>query len=222
MRPRPMPSSAASSSAKPTSSPTTAARACSTTACATRSEATTSSATRRLGIDNAPLGVTPNDAGDADSGANALQNFPFISSVDYGDHTVTVHGILKASPNTTYDLDFYSNEVCTARPRDFLQGWGPLGSLQVTTNGAGRRRVSTCTLDDFHAPNMPPISATATDPDGNTSEFSQNVVYASSPSRGPGRRTRRHSRPAPISPPARPSPSEESPARGKASSTRPR
>ena len=137
----------------------------------------------RLGIDNAPLGVTPNDAGDADSGANALQNFPFISSVDYGDHTVTVHGILKASPNTIYDLDFYSNEVCTARPRDFLQGWGPLGSLQVTTNGAGVASFDV-TLEDSQASNMPPISATATDPDGNTSEFSQKLVHDSSPRAG--------------------------------------
>ena len=140
-------------------------------------------ANTRLGIDNAPIGVTPNDAGDTDSGANALQNFPFISSVDYGNDTVTVHGILKATPNTTYDLDFYGNQVCTPRPRDFLQGWDPLGSLQVTTNGAGSASFDG-TFDDLHAPNMPPISATATDPDGNTSEFSQNVIYASSPRSG--------------------------------------
>ena len=52
----------------------------------------------RLGIDNDPAGVTKNDAGDADTGANQLQNFPFISSVDYGATSLTVHGILKSSP----------------------------------------------------------------------------------------------------------------------------
>src|SRR4029077_17644115 len=42
-----------------------------------------------LGIDNVPLGVTKNDAGDTDTGANQLQNFPFISTVDYGATSVT-------------------------------------------------------------------------------------------------------------------------------------
>ena len=136
-----------------------------------------------LGIDNAPLGVTPNDAGDTDSSANELQNWPFISSVDYGSHTVTVQGTLKAAPNTTYDLDFYSDSVCRPRPRDFLQGASHRASIQVTTDGAGSAGFDV-TFDEPQAPNSPPITATATDPDGNTSEFSQNVVYASSPRAG--------------------------------------
>ncbi len=56
-------------------------------------------------------------------------------------------------------------------------------SLEVTTNGAGVASFDV-TFNDIHAPNLPPISATATDPSGNTSEFSQNVVYASSPRAG--------------------------------------
>jgi len=39
-------------------------------------------------------------------------------------------------------------------------------------------------LNDVNASAMPPISITATDPDGNTSEFSQNVIYGSSPRSG--------------------------------------
>ncbi len=136
-----------------------------------------------LGIDNVPAGVTKNDAGDLDSGANALQNFPFISSVDYVGVQVTVHGILKSSPSTTFDLDFYESPSCTPRPRDLLQSAYYLGSSQVTTDGAGDATFDV-TLNDINASNMPPISVTATDPSGNTSEFSQNVIYASSPRSG--------------------------------------
>ena len=81
-----------------------------------------------LGIDNARLGVTKNDPGDADTGANELQNFPFISSVDYGSDTLTAHGILKSVAGTTFDLDFYESPSCTPRPRDLLQSAYYLGS----------------------------------------------------------------------------------------------
>ena len=136
------------------------------------------------GIDNDGDGVTKNDAGDGDTGPNQLQNFPFISSVDYGATSVTVHGILKSSPNTTFDLDIFESPSCTPRPRDLLQSAYYLGSSQVTTNGAGDAAFD-ITVNDANAPTQPPISLTATDPAGNTSEFSQNVIYASSPRSGP-------------------------------------
>jgi parallel beta-helix repeat protein len=138
----------------------------------------------RLGIDNAPAGVTKNDAGDGDTGANELQNFPLISSVDYATTTLTVHGILMSSPSTTFDLDFYESPSCTPRPRDLLQSAYYLGSTQVTTDGGGNVQFDIL-LNDNDAANQPPISITATDPLGNTSEFSQNVIYASSPRSGP-------------------------------------
>ncbi len=137
-----------------------------------------------IGIDNDPAGVTPNDVLDADSGANMLQNFPFISSVDYGATNLIVHGILKSAPNTTYDLDFYESPSCTPHPRDLLQSAYYIGSTQVTTDGSGDAPFSTL-LSDPNASTAPPISVTATDPSGNTSEFSQNVIYASSPRSGP-------------------------------------
>jgi hypothetical protein len=137
-----------------------------------------------IGIDNDPAGVTPNDAGDGDTGANELQNFPFIASVDYGTTTLTAHGILKSTPNVTFDLDFYESPSCTPHPRDLLQSAYYIGSTQVTTNGAGDAPFDVL-LNDANAASMPPISVTATDPSGNTSEFSQNVIYASSPRSGP-------------------------------------
>ena len=137
-----------------------------------------------IGIDNDPSGVTPNDAGDGDTGANMLQNFPFLSSIDYGTTSLTVHGILKSTPNVTFDLDFYESPSCTPHPRDLLQSAYYIGSTQVTTDGSGDATFDTV-LADANAGSMPPISVTATDPSGNTSEFSQNVIYASSPRSGP-------------------------------------
>jgi parallel beta-helix repeat protein len=139
---------------------------------------------QRLGIDNYPDGVTKNDAGDGDTGANQLQNFPFISSVDYGTTNLTVHGILKSTPNTTFDIDIFESPSCTPRPRDLLQSAYYLGTQQITTDGAGDAPFD-LTVNDANAPTQPPISLTATDPLGNTSEFSQNVIYASSPRSGP-------------------------------------
>ena len=83
-----------------------------------------------IGIDNDPAGVTPNDARDADTGANELQNFPFISSVDYGSTSLTAHGILKSTPNVTFDLDFYESPSCTPHPRDLLQSAYYIGSTR--------------------------------------------------------------------------------------------
>jgi parallel beta-helix repeat protein len=139
---------------------------------------------QRLGIDNGADGVTKNDPLDADNGANLLQNFPVISTVDYGSTDLVVHGILKSAPNTTYDLDFYESPSCTPRPRDLLQSAYFLGTQQVTTDASGDAPFD-IVLTDNNSPSHPPISVTATDPNGNTSEFSQNVIYASTPRSGP-------------------------------------
>ncbi len=65
-----------------------------------------------LGIDLAPGGVTPNDPGDADAGANELQNFPFLNR--FGQLPRTISGTLNSTPNTPFTLQFYSNPVCDA------------------------------------------------------------------------------------------------------------
>jgi len=143
----------------------------------------------RLGIDlraaaDGTGGVTPNDPGDADTGANGLQNFPIITSAvpvlpSSGTHVV---GTLRSTPSTTFDLDFYSNPACLAHPHDFLQGQTYLGSTQVTTDGSG---VSP--IDVTLAPTIQPgerVSATATDPSGNTSEFSQRMPFSITPISG--------------------------------------
>ena len=92
-----------------------------------------------LGIDllTAGLGVTLNDAGDADTGPNNGQNFPVITSVTYGGASTTVAGTLNSTAATSFDLDFYADPVCSRRPQDLPEGKTYLGSVQVTTDGSG-------------------------------------------------------------------------------------
>jgi hypothetical protein len=130
----------------------------------------------KLGIDLNNDGVTPNDLCDPDSGTNNLQNFPVISSVVYGASSTTVTGFLNSTANTTFDLDFYSNPACSNFPREFLQGETYLGSAQVTTDGSCNGPFTVATLPAV--PSGSRISVTATDPSGNTSEFSQRLPFS--------------------------------------------
>ena len=62
----------------------------------------------RLGIDLGNLGVNPNDAGDLDTGANNLQNFPVLTSATGGQ----VVGSLNSTPSSTFRVEFFANTVC--------------------------------------------------------------------------------------------------------------
>jgi hypothetical protein len=138
-----------------------------------------------LAIDNTPTGQNVNDAGDPDTGGNALQNFPVIRSVQLlapGSGT-RIQGTLRSAPSTTYDLDFYEDPGCTNFPREFVEGRTYVGSGQVTTDAAGVGAFDV-TIATSVAPDAR-ISATAIDSEGNTSELSQRIVYSVSPTSGP-------------------------------------
>jgi hypothetical protein len=137
-----------------------------------------------LGIDlytgsNAPK---PNDPGDADGGSNLLQNFPILQSVTNGAST-HILGKLDSTASTTFDLDVYANPACSNFPREFFEGTTYLGSAQVTTDGSGRASIDVTLPVATEAGAR--ISATATDPDGNTSEFSQRIIFSMAPASGP-------------------------------------
>jgi hypothetical protein len=138
-----------------------------------------------LGIDvmpaGSPDGVTPNDPGDADTGGNDMQNFPLFTSVTTGA-TTHVQGVLHSKASTVYDLDFYAN-ACSNFPREFLEGVTWIGTTQVTSDGSGNATFD-ATLPVATAAGTR-ITATATDPLGNTSEFSQGLAFSSSPAAGP-------------------------------------
>jgi hypothetical protein len=120
-----------------------------------------------LGYDEA----TPNDLRDADSGPNDLQNFPVLVSVSGSTDTVTVAGRLVSAPSTTYRVELFSNQVYNRLA--FGPGERFLGALAVTTDATGNADFETTlpvTVPAGHS-----ITATATDPRGNTSEFSMCV-----------------------------------------------
>jgi hypothetical protein len=142
-------------------------------------------ATNGLGIDllsNTGPGVNYNDAGDPDDGPNEFQNYPIIGSVTYGGASTTVTGTLNSTPSKTFDVDFYASSVCSPRPQDLAEGRTYLGSVPVTTNGSGDGTFNA--VLPVVVANGSPITATATDDAGNTSEFSPRFVISLSPVSG--------------------------------------
>ncbi len=141
-----------------------------------------------LGIDlsNGNAGVTPNDPGDGDTGPNGFQNFPILISDGpalAGGSGTHVVGVLNSTASTTFDLDFYSNPACANRPQEFLEGEDYIGSTQVTTDGSGNASFDVTLPATVEVGAR--ITATATDPNGNTSEFSQRLVFSSNIGGGP-------------------------------------
>ncbi|HVO75781.1 MAG TPA: right-handed parallel beta-helix repeat-containing protein [Ignavibacteriaceae bacterium] len=118
-------------------------------------------------------GVTFNDPDDEDTGPNNLQNSPVINSVE--DETGTfINATLNSLPNTTYRIDFYSGT--TGDPSGYGEGQTHIGWTEVTTDAGGVVDFYTSLGLTVPAGNV--ITATATDPDGNTSEFSNWVGSA--------------------------------------------
>ncbi len=130
-----------------------------------------------LGIDLAPLGVTVSDSLDLDTGPNGLVNSPFITRIIVDTNSAgveistTVRGIVDAAPSASYVIEFFENLDCD----ESTYGEGmifqkSLSSVVITdATGFGQFSVtSTEFIYDFDRT----LTATATDGDGNTSEFS--------------------------------------------------
>jgi CSLREA domain-containing protein len=118
-------------------------------------------------------GVSPNDADDTDTGSNGMQNFPMLSSATREGGQLRVVGSLISTGSTTYDIDVYSSD--SLAPAGHGEAWTYLGSFQVTTDDSGVNGSGTVVFDEFVS--EPPtgqdvVTATATGPDGSTSEFS--------------------------------------------------
>lgn len=126
-----------------------------------------------LGIDLGADGVTANDAGDGDTGGNELQNYPSLDAGIVTASEITIGGTINSTPNTTLEIDFYASTV--GDPSGYGEGEFYVGSESVTTDGAGNASFLT-TFTGVTISAGDEISATATDPFGNTSEFSQNVA----------------------------------------------
>ena len=138
----------------------------------------------RLGIDLGrefalSNGVTDNDLGDGDGGANRQQNFPVLVSAVSSGGATTIDGTLNSVPSSQFRIEFFSNT--TLDPSNFGEGENFLGSAIVATdaNGdvafsvtlpvsvaGGQFITSTATL----LPLAPSIVS------GDTSEFSGGVI----------------------------------------------
>ena len=120
-----------------------------------------------LGIDLVPIGPNPNDPGDADTGPNELQNTPVMTAGSTTNGTVKLDGSLSSQANTTYLVEFFANPACDTS--GFGEGEELLADRFVTTDAAGAATV-TFNFGSGHVGDV--ITATATDPAGDTSEFS--------------------------------------------------
>jgi trimeric autotransporter adhesin len=130
-----------------------------------------------LAIDLGQDGVTANDLGDADSGANGLQNFPVLTTASSGGGSTTVSGSLNSAANSTFRIEFFSSPAADATGHG--EGQVYLGFANVTTDGSGNASF-TITLSGVSVTALDAISATATvDLGGNygsTSELALDVT----------------------------------------------
>ena len=79
--------------------------------------------------------MTANDAGDGDTGANGLQNFPVLVSAYRSGTDTKVTGSLDSTAGTSFRIEFYSSP--TGDSNGHGEGAVYLGATTVTTNGSG-------------------------------------------------------------------------------------
>ncbi len=133
-----------------------------------------------IGIDISPVeGPNSNDLLDADTGANGLQNHPELASATTAGAQTLIVGTLSSTPNTDYRVELFEATFCPANGRGHAQHY--LGSVDATTHGGGDASISV---------NIPAlaagryVTATATDPLGNTSEFGPCIEVQGGPRPG--------------------------------------
>ncbi|HOY38104.1 MAG: hypothetical protein KBB11_10835 [Bacteroidales bacterium] len=129
-------------------------------------------------IDLFPAGVATNDAGDSDSGANMQMNYPEITQAAYDpvEGIALIEGTIDNTVNGSAGgiriEVFRSNES-----NPFQHGGADLYLGSGYANASGEWHVWAPNLTDSDK-----ITATATDTEGNTSEFSLNSdVFVASP-----------------------------------------
>ena len=130
------------------------------------------------GIENDPRGPRPNDALDLDHGPNDGQNFPTVTTATAGVGSVTVAGFLASAPSTQYRVEYFVSTNCEAS--GFGEGEHYAGFQDVTSNAAGNAVLGTILTTPYVSGF---VTSTATDPDGNTSEFSPCMAIGGA---GPG------------------------------------
>ncbi|MCP4388217.1 MAG: DUF4347 domain-containing protein, partial [Gammaproteobacteria bacterium] len=131
-----------------------------------------------IGIDLANDGVTANDANDADTGANNLQNFPVITAAATAGSQIEISGTLDTDGlNQDYRIEFFATGTPDGSGHGEAERY--LGYATVTTDGSGDATFNEIIIASVTAGEY--ITATATVDNGggsysDTSEFAQNVA----------------------------------------------
>jgi titin len=103
---------------------------------------------------------------------NNSQAYPVLTSAISDSSSTTITGTLTSAPSTTFTIEFFVNTVCN--PSGYGEGERFLGSTTVTTDSDGHADFTFTVAIPVDPGQF--ISATATDPAGNTSQFSACVV----------------------------------------------
>ncbi len=131
-----------------------------------------------LGIDLGASGVDANDPGDGDAGANNLQNFPVLTSASNFGGNTAIAGALDSAANTDFTVQFFSSPAADASGNG--EGQTFLGApMNVTTDGSGNATFSFTATPEVPVGHV--VTATATGPGGDTSEFSAATDVTSAP-----------------------------------------
>jgi CSLREA domain-containing protein len=118
----------------------------------------------RLGIDLGGDGApTPNDPGDTDGGPNGYQNAPVLDAATGGSGSSTVAGYLDSGDGDHRIEVFRAGPTCD--PSGYGEGATFLGAFEAAPGSFSETLDATLSDGDV-------ITATATAPDGSTSEFS--------------------------------------------------
>jgi hypothetical protein len=93
----------------------------------------------QLGINLQPAAepantVTPNDAGDGDTGPNELQNFPLIAAAAGAPSGTSINGTLNSRPSERYRIEVFRNPAGSGAGSE---GETYAGAVTVTTDAAG-------------------------------------------------------------------------------------
>jgi trimeric autotransporter adhesin len=122
-----------------------------------------------LAIDLGTAGPTANDALDADTGANDMQNFAVLTGATRDGASITLSGYLRTFANDSFRLDFYRSDACRTFggvARGDARYYVGRSSVATDANGFGHFSV----LLPIGIGNAGSVSAVATATNGDTSE----------------------------------------------------
>jgi len=137
-------------------------------------------ATGALPIDLGPIGASANDNGDADVGANHMQNFPVVKNLFRTATAEWIEWTLDTAAGDAYRLDFYRDICCAQGPGNPSRGNIGIHLLRAggVTDANGHAH-GWLRLAKFSTLLTWTVAATATSTSGDTSELGPYAIESS-------------------------------------------